>query len=213
MRSLPYRPTPLVVLAILLWLAAPALAALELSELLADPVTDWNADGALSSRDDEWIEVTNTGPGTLNLADYFVRDALGTEPHLRLSGTLLAGQAAVFYGSHAVAWQQASGLTISGLSLNNSGDTVELWRGDPQVAGSVLADSYAFLAHEVLDDRATGRLIPGGNWGIFDYLNPYVGTLEPQGTGCAPTPGEVNRCGSSVPVEPTTWGSLKGLFR
>ena len=39
-----------------------------LSEILAGPARDWDGSGAVSSRDDEWIEIVNGGSGTTDLA-------------------------------------------------------------------------------------------------------------------------------------------------
>jgi len=97
-----------------------------ISELLADPASDWDGDGTLSSRGDEWVEILNTGPGTVDLADYYLRDALGDDPQIRFSGLLAVGEVAVFHGSAAEAWQAAEGLSSTGLSLNNAGDMLEL---------------------------------------------------------------------------------------
>ena len=191
----------------------PAPAAVLLSEILADPASDWNGNGAVDSRDDEWVEVLNTGPAAVDLSGYYLRDALGAEPHLGLSGLLAPGEAAVFYGSAAAAWQAAAGLSVSGLSLNNTGDTVELWYGDPRVAGSQLVDAYIFADHEAEDDRASGRILGDGAWALFDGLHPYGGALLPQGTGCVPTPGVRNPCQGRVPVEPESWGALKARYR
>ncbi len=193
--------------------ARPVSGAIVLSEMLADPATDWNGSGAVDARDDEWIEVLNTGPAAVELADYFIRDALGTEPHIGLTGRLEVGEAAVFYGSDAAAWQTAAGLTVSGLSLNNTGDTVELWLGDPRNAGAQLVDVYIFADHEAEDDRASGRLQGDGTWALFDGLNPYSGSLQPQGTGCAPTPGVRNPCQGRVPAAAVSWGAVKVQYR
>jgi hypothetical protein len=208
-------PTYLPILTVLfvLLLAAPALAGLELSEILADPTWDWNGDGEVHFRDDEWVEVTNTGPGSVDLTGYYLRDGTGEEAHLNLFGILAEGEAAVFYGHHAVAWQTEVQLPISGLSLNNAGDLVELWQGDPVWPGSVLIDSYEYSDHEAEDDRSSGRLHPGGVWALFDGLYPYGGNEEPLGTLCEPSPGVVNACQPLVPVSARSWGGLKAAYR
>ncbi|MHB8079454.1 MAG: lamin tail domain-containing protein [Candidatus Krumholzibacteriia bacterium] len=193
-------------------LSTPAAAALVLSEILGDPARDWNGSGAVDARDDEWVEVFNTGPEPVELADYYLRDALGTDPHLRLSGELAAGAARVFYGSDAAAWQTAQGLTVTGLSLNNAGDTVELHRGVPGAAGSELVDVYIYGDHEAEDDRSIARL-PDGSWILYDYYLPYTGSLTPGGSGCAPSPGAPNICSGNVADERASWGALKGDYR
>jgi len=190
----------------------PAAAALLLSEILGDPARDWNGSGAVDARDDEWVEVLNTGPDPVDLAGYYLRDALGTDPHLRLSGTLAAGEARAFFGSDAAAWQTAQGLTVTGLSLNNAGDTVELHSGVPGAAGSQLVDVYIYGDHEAEDDRSSARL-EDGSWVLFDYYLPYTGSLTPGGSGCAPSPGVPNVCRANVADERASWGALKGDYR
>jgi len=51
------------------------------------------------------------------------------------------------------------------------------------------------------------------DWELFDALNPYNGTLEPQGNGCAPTPGVANICGGQVPTVSHSYGSVKAIYR
>lgn len=196
----------------LVTLVAPGQAAILLSEILADPARDWDGDGAVSSRGDEWIEVMNTGPAAVDLSDYYLRDALGVEPHLRLSGSLGPNAVAVFYGSDADAWQAGQGLPITGLSLNNAGDTVEMHLGDPRLPGAQLVDAYIFADHEAEDDRASGRMTDL-TWGLFDGLNPYGGGQTPIGTGCMPSPGIPNLCHPGLTGEGATWGHVKQTFR
>jgi hypothetical protein len=127
------------------------------------------------------------------------------------SGTLASGGIVLVTGASSLAWQAANGFAAAGLSLNNTGDTVILYRiegGDTTVA-----DSYAYLAHEVLDDRSTGRSLDNSSeWQVFDALNPYSGANPPLGNGCPPSPGLPNACGPLVPIEEKTWGAIKGLY-
>lgn len=202
---------------ILLGIAAlvPGLAAAELviNELLADPADDWNGDGEIDPTLDEWVEVYNPGPGPITLTGYWLRDGLGETPHLNLFGTLAAGEVAVFYGHHAVAWQGENGGGSSGLSLNNSGDTVELLRTNADEPDQLdVVDTHAYMDHTAEDDRASGRLPDGGQWSLFDGLNPYEGALEPQGTGCEPTPGAVNECPGGTPAATESWSAVKATF-
>lgn len=198
-------------LAVLLLLGASgAPAAVVVNELLANPATDWDGDGTVDIKRDEWVEVLNTGPETVDLAGYFLRDGTGDTPHLGLSGVLAAGEVALFTGGDAVAWQEANDAGTSGLSLNNGGDTVQLMVPDPADPLTYLVvDTRTYLPHEGDVDRASGLL--EGAWTLFDRHNPYGGGLEPQGTGCAPTPGLVNLC-DATPVVGCTWGGLKAGF-
>jgi len=193
--------------------AAPAGAQtgppLLLNEFIAGPARDWNGDGAFSTRDDEWVEVLNSGAETLDLSSYLLTDG-DRLPRYAFSGTLGTGARRVVFGKDSYDWEKAQGYPAYGLSLSNSGDTVMLW----QVAGAetLLVDSYVYKSHEAAADRAVGRLPDAGSWALLDGLNPYIGTTPPLGTGCSPTPGLPNNC-DNVPVHPATWGRLKALYR
>jgi hypothetical protein len=190
--------------------AAPCHGQIRINEVLADPGIDWNGDGGVSSRDDEWVEIVNAGPAPEPLDGYLLSDG-GTTRILRFgwTGTLGPGEIKVVYGATSVAWETSNGESAVGLSLNNAGDTVRLWR--VVASDTVLVDSYAYAAFEVLDDRSTGRMPDGGTtWALFDALNPYTGTTPPLGTGCRPTPAETNGCPTAV--ERSTWASVKRLY-
>ncbi len=201
-------------LALFLLLAAtvPAGAQVIINEILAGPTLDWNGDGEADSRLDEWVEVANTGASPVDLAAYYLRDGTGDAPHLNLFGTLAPGATAVFYGSDAVAWQEAHDAGSSGLSLNNAGDTVALMIVDPADPTQYLVvDERTYLPHEGAPDRSSG-VGPSGTWTLFDGLDPYGGDVPPSGTGCEPSPGLPNLCEQGTPVESATWGAVKSGF-
>jgi hypothetical protein len=188
--------------------AGSACAALRLSEILAGPTQDWDGSGAFSSRDDEWIELVNTGPGALDLSAFFVTDS-DSIPRCGLTGTLEPGARRIVFGKEAYDWERATGHPAFGISLGNSGDAVLLW----QIAGAetTLADVYAYKSHEAAADRSVARL-DNDKWTLFDGLNPYAGTIPPFGNNCAPTPGLPNSC-ETTPARPSTWGELKRTYR
>jgi hypothetical protein len=190
---------------------APAGAAqVKLNEILADPNSDWDGDGGVNSKLDEWVEIINAGSSAVDLGSYRLTDAsAGTEFRFALSGTLAPGETRVYYGAEVVAWQSANGVSTYGLSLNNGGDTVYLYR----IAGAdtSVADSYAYDANQTRDDRAVGRLPDGDEgWVIFDGLNPYTGSDFPVASGCQPSPGA--RAGCLTPNEVSTWGRVKAHY-
>lgn len=191
--------------------ASEGAAQLHLNEILADPDTDWNGDGIVDSKLDEWVEIVNTGPATVDLSTYRISDASAGESfRFALSGTIMPGEVRVYFGSEVVEWQAANGVSQFGLSLNNGGDTVTLY----QVNGTdvSVADSQAYVTAEVANDRSFGRSPIGtGDWVIFDALNPYKGAQPPNPTGCAPSPGEGITC--PTPTQATTWGRVKALYR
>ena len=189
---------------------SPGSASLAINEFVPGPAHDWDGSGTFSSRDDEWIEVVNPLATTLDLSPFFITDA-DTIPRFAFSGSLAAGARLVVFGKQAYDWERSSGHPAFGLSLSNSGDAVMLW----QASGSdtVLIDAYAYKSHEAAADRAIGRLPDAsGGWALFDALNPYTGTLPPQGNGCPPTLNETNAC-ASTPVRDATWGRMKVLYR
>ena len=94
---------------------------LALSEILAGPARDWNGDGAFDARKDEWAEIWNPGPGSVDLSAYRLADADSTIRY-EFSGFLAAGSVALVLGSAAEDQQRALGRTVTGLSLNNAGD-------------------------------------------------------------------------------------------
>lgn len=193
-----------------LGLAAPgwACADIFLNEILADPARDWNNSGAVSSRDDEWVEVINAGTAAVDLTGWRVA---GPDSIWRyeFSGVLQPGQVQVCYGKQSYDWETAHGFPAFGLRLGNTGGELLLF----QMVGTtpVLRDRYAYSDHEAEDDRSSGRSPDGGaNWALFDALNPYTGTEVPLGNACAPSPGSRQTC--ATPVQPTTWGRLKALY-
>lgn len=188
---------------------ATAQSTLRLNEILAGPSRDWDGSGAFSSRDDEWIEILNTGASVVDLGGYFVTDG-DTIPRFAFAGTIAPGAVVLVTGKASFDWERATGHPAFGLSLGNSGDSVMLW----QVSGTdtTLVDSYTYKSHEAAADRATGRATDTGEWQLFDSLNPYTGTLLPAGNRCAPTPGAINTC-TSTPAQATSWGRLKALYR
>ncbi len=192
--------------------SAPARAEgpLRLNEFMAGPARDWDGDGVFSSRDDEWVEVVNTGATSLDLPGFLITDG-DSLPRVGLSGTLQPGGHLLVTGRQSYDWERAHGFPAFGLSLANSGDAVLLW----QVVGAetLLVDAYSYRSHEAAADRSVGRFPDGsGTWVIFDALNPYTGTLLPPGNGCPPTPGTVNVC-DATPAVRASWGRMKTIYR
>lgn len=188
---------------------SPAAPGLRLNEILAGPARDWDGDGVYDAKGDEWVEVQNTGALEVVLDDFRLADA-DKVVRVALTGSLAPGAVRLVTGSEAVAWQTSHGLATSGLSLNNSGDTVHLlW-----IAGTdtTTVDLHSYGGIEGGSDRSVGRAGSlSEDWILFDALNPYTGSGTPAGTGCAPTPGGVNGC--SLDVKSTTWGAIKRLYR
>jgi hypothetical protein len=200
----------MVALAIVVRFAPPARAqtgtGLVLNEILAGPARDWDGDGLFDARKDEWVEIKNDGGAPVDLASYRLADGDSTI-RFAFSGVLAPGAVVLVTGTAALDWQRAVGRSATGLSLNNSGDTIHLFRIG--VADTVDADVKNYNSIEGASDRSTGRM--GANWVLFDALNKYTGSGEPKGTGCAPTPGAENGC--TTKVSSTTWGWIKATYR
>lgn len=202
-------------LGLLVLAAAPAAAQLVVNEILADPATDWDGDGTVDYRGDEWVEILNTGAAPVDLAGYGLMDAAATAPRIILAGTLGAGEIILVLGSAAVAWQEANGVTVAGLSLNNGGDEVVLVfvtpGADPPQIQEV--DRAVYPDHAAEDDRACGWDTFRTEWILYDGLAPYGGDRDPVGTGCPPTPGLPNLCHGQVQAKAVSFGSIKAMYR
>jgi len=201
------------ILFLLIGLPPIAEAGLSINEIMADPSVDWDGDGSYNYRNDEWVELYNSGPGHVDLSEYLLSDdaglwTYGFDPGVSLS----AGEAVVIYGSQSLLWQQANGHSSYGFNMSNDGDVVVLW----QIADTdtVLVDTHTYTSYEADDDRSTGRNPDGtGDWEIFDALNNYSGANPPFGNNLPPTPGYPNLDDDPpVPVNRSTWGSVKSLF-
>ena len=116
---------------------APAGAAqVKLNEMIADPNSDWDGDGVVNSKLDEWVEIINTSSNTVDLGVYRITDlSAGKAFRFALSGTIAPGQTRVIFGAEVVAWQNANSVSAFGFSLNNGGDTGYLYRrgSDPGI--------------------------------------------------------------------------------
>ncbi len=157
---------------------------IRLNEILAGPARDWDGDGIYDAKGDEWVEIQNVSAVPLPLDDLRLTDADRTVRYA-LSGALAPGALRLVLGSEAVAWQRSLGLSASGLSLNNSGDTVFLLR----VTGvdTTVVDMHGYGSIEGGSDRSVGHASTGSeDWILFDALNRYTGSGTPTGTGCAP---------------------------
>jgi len=205
------RTITILLLALGLARAGSAACDVRLNEICPAPAHDWDGSGVFSARDDEWIELVNTALVPEDLAQYYVTDSDSTVRWAG-AGLLDPGEHRVVFGTDAVNWQRDQGRTIAGLSLANAGDAVRLWHAVG--SDTMLVESYGYKPHEAGADRSIGRLpdTTGDTWSLFDALSPYTGTLDPQGNGCAPSPGAANAC-DKTPAEPFTWGRIKAQYR
>lgn len=206
---------PVLLLSLTMGIPALASAQLIINEVLAVPGRDWDGDGTFSFQGDEWVEVKNLGYEVVDLGGYALRDDHGDQVHLRLQGWLRDGEAKVFHGSEALAWQRDNGLYECGLALNDFGETIQLLHEIGQGDGATfeVVHEVTLQAHETATDRSSGWAEEGGGWEMFDAWNPYEGALVPGPTGCRPTPGDLNFCWPLVPTRPASLGRVKSLYR
>lgn len=188
-----------------------AAAQLRITEVLSAPASDWDNDGAVDSKFDEWVEVTNTGDSPMDLQDIYLRDGTGTAWHYGFSGSLAPGASLLVTGTTSFQWQADNGAGTSALSLNNSGDRIELWHA-PEGGAELLLDAVDVPAHAAGADRAIAWIEAAAQWILHDGLNPYGGDLVPVGTGCEPSPGLPNHCSTLVPVDESSMGRLKAVY-
>lgn len=195
------------------WTAAGSDCAAQVvvNEFVADPAQDWDGDGVLNSRDDEWIEIANLGQGAVDLAGLRLADGAGAPVwRYEFAGVLEGGGVRIVRGSDAEAWEEANGFPVYGLSLNNTGDRIALYRISG--ADTALVDEYTFAEVATRDDRAIGRRVDiPSEWVVFDAYNPCTTSCDPAGTGCYPSPGSKNTCLTAT--ESRTWGAIKVLYR
>jgi len=200
---------------LVLAMASASQAEVVISEVLADPNRDWDGDGLIDFRGDEWVEVLNNGSETVSLNIYWLRDESAYDPDVRLWGTLEPGEVAVFYGSEVVAWQEENGLSGTGFALNNGGDQVFLMLEQPGQSWDEfeIVDSVVIANHVADNDRSGGLSTDGQSWILYDYFMPYNGSSLPGGTSCIPSPGEPNECPASVAAGYETLNGVKAMYR
>ncbi len=181
-----------------------------INEFMPDPATDWDGDGEVNYRDDEWVEIKNRGDSAVDLSGYLLADGI-EEPQWRygLAGQLMPGEVLVVFGSDSRAWEESNQFPRYGLSLNNSGDRISVFRVEN--GDTVCIHYYTYQDEVVGDDRSVGiSADPQEGWVVFDAYSPCDGACGIPGSGCIPTPGSPNQC--TTGVESESWGSIKQKF-
>ncbi|MBD3180606.1 MAG: hypothetical protein GF417_14090 [Candidatus Latescibacteria bacterium] len=182
-----------------------------INEVMADPASDWDGNGEYYYRDDEWIEIINSGDSSVDISGYLLcDDSFPIDWRYGFSGIIGPGEVRVVYGSDSRLWEQSEGFPSYGLSLNNGGDSVFLYR----VLGSdtVLVDSVVYENYIADDDRSLGRKCDDPSvWELFDAYNRCEDCEPVSGNNCVPTPGDINNC--LTDTEESSWGMVKSIFR
>ncbi|MBZ0165178.1 MAG: lamin tail domain-containing protein, partial [Candidatus Omnitrophica bacterium] len=155
-----------------------------ITEILADPPTglagDANQDGVRSSSADEFVELFNDGPDSVDLTGWRIDDADQTR-HLFPAGTSLdPDRYLVVFGAGAPAIPGILAQTSStgALSLNNSADVVSLFSASGLGIDMVTYDALAGQDQSIV--RA-----PGGN-GEFVLHSSVSPDIFSPGTGLVP---------------------------
>jgi secreted trypsin-like serine protease len=114
----------------------PPAGGLLLNEVLADPAAgfDANNDGVASTTADEFIELVNTGAGTLDLSGATVSDSVGVRGVLPAGTQLAPGEVLLIFGGGVPNGFEVQTAAFR-LALNNRGDTITVAAAD----GTVLA--------------------------------------------------------------------------
>jgi hypothetical protein len=137
----------------------PQVATLIINEYLADPPGssatdlsgDANGDGKRDSTEDEFVELVNTGSAPLDIGGFTISDSVQVRFTFPSGKIIPPGEAAVVFGGGTPKGNfgnaAANGLVFaiggSGLSLNNSGDTITV-----KDKSGALVDSLTYSSAE-----------------------------------------------------------------
>ncbi|MFD1062946.1 lamin tail domain-containing protein [Winogradskyella litorisediminis] len=113
-----------------------------INEILADPdgtTGDANGDGTVSTTEDEFIEIYNTGVDDINLEGYTISDLTQVRHTFPVGATIAAGDYYTIFGGGMVSNRaNTNSVASSGsLGLNNGGDTVTITNNSGVIVASV----------------------------------------------------------------------------
>ena len=162
---------------------------LVINEILADPdgfTGDANGDGIVNTSQDEFVEIYNTGTGTVDLSLYTLADGASIRHTFALGTTLAAGGNIVVFGGGSPTGATAVTASDGSLGLNNSGDNVTLADPDGNAVQTVAYGS------EGGDNQSLAR--------NPDFMGNLVQHTAIASNTVAFSPGELNE-GSALPVK------------
>lgn len=167
----------------------PILPNIIINEILADPGSiDSNGDGTISTYDDEFIELVNIGSTAIDLNGYTISDAIAIK-YTFYSTSIPAGGSVVIFGGGTPTDIPGISISTTGLSLNNTGDTVFL--KNPE---NTTIASYTY-GSEANDDQSIGR--------NNDLSGDFIKHSEISSNPVLASPGRYNSTGQ--PFSLNTW--------
>jgi predicted extracellular nuclease len=126
-------------------LTVQAPVAIVINEILADPDAvngDANGDGIVNTTQDEFVEIVNNEPASLNISGWTLKDAVGVRHTFPSNSIIPAGCSIVVFAggtpTGAFGYSVVQVASTGQLGLNNTGDTVTINNGTSDVA------SYTF---------------------------------------------------------------------
>jgi hypothetical protein len=147
-----------------------AAAFIMINEFLADPPTvegDANLDGKISTTEDEFVELFNTGNEPVNLTGWKLYDSVQMR-HLFPSGSIIASRSflVIFGGGNpALSGITAQTASTKTLSLNNTSDRITLY----DLNGTIVDDvTYGANAN---NDQSLNRRLDGEDVDFVSHLN------------------------------------------
>jgi phosphatidylserine/phosphatidylglycerophosphate/cardiolipin synthase-like enzyme len=127
-----------------------------INEFLARPASDWDGDDIYDPSDDEWIELYNPTDTTVNVTGCFIADGGSAWQMIDKDGEIPPFGFLVIFGSDNAT-----------LSLNNGGDTIDIYDED----GLTLIDRYIYS--ETYEDESQARETDGATaWEFFSVPTP-----------------------------------------
>ena len=183
-----------------------------INEILADPPSgiagDANKDGNSSSTQDEFVELLNTGYSPENISGWYLTDSINARHIFPANTSISQGEYWVVFGGGLLGNLNVHAQTASTgtLSLNNTGDTVSLFRQDQSLVDRVV---YNDMANH---DQSITRMPEGeGPFVLHGSIPQASGKLYSAGKG---VDGSLryDLGAQSIPEAPTSLYFLLGFY-
>lgn len=178
-------------------------ASVMFTEILADPPSglagDANQDGVTSSIADEFIEIYNNSPLSIDLSGWSISDSVRRRHIFSIDSIINPfDYFVVFGGGSPFTGQTAS---TGSLGLNNSGDTISLFDKD-----LYLVDQMTYGS---IGGRDQSMVLSGAQWVLILESDEHID--EPFSPGAGPFDNRTINETSTVPEAPSVVIFLLGL--